>query len=201
MHRAAAPVLSLALLPGAAYAHDYATGKPAYAAFLDGARGYLASPSLILPVLALAVALALWRPTGLMRLWHFFIYGTLAGGAVAPFAESWAEVLPVSVGLVVAAHAAMIPLERAKAALPWLAALTGFAVLFAAFYGHDFVEVQVATRFGLLSTANAMLAFFVWVISLTHYKIPHPATGILWRIVASWLAAIQILYLAFMLSA
>ena len=88
-------------MPAAAQAHAFSPGKDAFGAFQDGAGVVLGAPGLILPVTALGIALALWRPSGLRAGWPPFFLGGLAGIALAPFAGGWAGLMPVGVGLVV----------------------------------------------------------------------------------------------------
>lgn len=199
MRRRGAAFAAASLAPGPARAHAFATGQDASGAILDGVGVVLASPVLLLPVLALAVALALWQSDGLVRAWPHFLIGTLVGMAAAPYAGSWAAVLPMGLGLVVAALAALAPLDRLGPALPLLAGLAGFATLLAALEGHGWADVPLPTRLGILIAAHATLAVAAGLVAVSRARIAHPLTTTLWRIVASWLAAILLLYLAFML--
>lgn len=186
--------------PGPALAHAFATGRDAYGNFLEGAGVALGSPGLLLPVLALAVALGLWRREGLLGAWPHALAGSLAGLALAPLAGPWIAPAAMGVGLVLAVLAALVPLARLAAALPLLAALTAAIVLAAALEGHGFAEIPQATRAGLLFGVHFALSAGAGLVRFTRERIAHPATDIGWRVAASWLAAILVLYLAFTFS-
>jgi hypothetical protein len=187
------------VLPGPASAHAFSTGKDAYGNFLEGAGVILVTPVLLLPLLALAVALGLWRAEGLLAAWPHALAGSLIGVLAAPFAGPWVGLAAMGIGLVVAVFAALVPLARSGNALPWLAALTGVAVLAASLEGHSYAEISNATRAGLMFGAHFALAAAAGLVRLTRDHVRHPATTILWRVVASWIAAIVVLYLAFSL--
>lgn len=194
----AAP-FALLLAPGAARAHAFGVYDSAYNAFLEGVGVFLASPGLLLPILALAVALGLWRAEGLLAVWAPVLLATLAGIALAPFVGPWAGLPPLALGLVVAALAALVPLERLAPAIPMFAVLTSLAAMVAALEGHGWGEVSLATRAGLLFGLHVALAAGAGLVRVTRETFRHRATDILWRVVASWLAAILVLYLAFAL--
>lgn len=197
--RRAGLALAVGAAPTAAKAHAFSTGKDAYGAFLEGAGVVLGAPGLILPVAALGIALALWRSEGLLDAWLLFLIGGLAGIALAPFAGAWAALMPIGVGLVVAVIAALVPPQRIGPAMPALAGLTGGAVALAALEGHGWGEVAVATRVGILFAANIGLASVAGAARVSLEGIAHPATRIAWRIAASWVAAILVLSLAFLM--
>jgi len=198
MRRAGALCLAGALVvPGAARAHAFATGRDAYGNFLEGAGVALGSPGLLLPVLALAVMLGLWRREGLLKAWPHALAGSLIGLALAPLAGPWVATALLGIGLVLAALAALVPPGRIAPALPWLAALTAAIVLAAALEGHGFAEIPNATRVGLLFGVHFALSAGAGLVRYTRDRIAHPVTDIGWRVAASWLAAILVLYLAF----
>lgn len=194
----AAPV-ALMLAPDPARAHAFGVYDSAYNAFIEGAGVFLASPGLLLPILALAVALGLWREEGLLAVWVPVLLATLAGIALAPYAGPWAALPPLAFGLVVAALAALVPPNRFAPARPVLAVLTALAAMVAALEGHGWSEVAPATRAGLLFGLHAALAAGAGLVRITRTAFPHRATDILWRVVASWLAAILLLFVAFTL--
>jgi len=197
MRRAAAVVLIAAAAPGTAHAHAFATGRDAYGNFLEGAGVALGSPGLLLPVLSISVALGLWQREGLLKAWPHALAGSLLGLAVAPLTGPWIALTAMGLGLLLAVLAALVPLARVSAALPWLAALAMAATLAAALEGHTFGEIPQATRVGLLFGAHFGLAAGAGLVRLVRDRLDYPATIIGWRVMASWLAAILVLYLAF----
>ena len=190
-----------ALLPGAAFAHAFDTGRDAYGLFLEGAGVILATPALILPLVAMGVALGLWRTEGLLAAWPGFLLGTLAGFALAPVVPPAILLVPLAFGLVIGVLAALLPLERIAAALPILAGLMGLAIVTAALEGHSFTEIGVLIRAGIFFAANLTLAIAAGVIRWVTERWPGEVTRIGGRVAASWLAAILVLYLAFSLTA
>lgn len=191
---------ALACAPGTALAHAFGGYDGFYNNFLDGAAVFLASPGLLLPVLALALALTLWRIEGLLAVWGWVAVATLAGVALAPFIGPWVAPLPLVFGLVVALLAALVPLARIAPAMLPLAVLTGLVVMLAALDGHSWSDVALATRAGLLFGFHLSLAAAAGLVRVLRERFDHPATLIGARIVASWIAAILVLYLAFSLS-
>lgn len=198
-HRAAW-TLVFAALPGSASAHAFSTGKDAYGAFLEGAGVILATPSLTLPLFALAVVVVLWRPGGLLRAWPLFILGQLAGLALAPVVGSWAVLMPLSFGVALGLLAAVVPIARIGDAVPVLAGLTGAAVMLAALEGHGWGELGMPIYLGLLFGANLATAAGAGLLHELRMRWPGQVTDIGLRIFGSWVAAILVLYLAFTLT-
>ena len=202
MRQAGALGLAGALaIPGVAHAHAFASGGDAYGNFVDGTMVVLASPDLLLPVLALAVMLGLWHRDGILKAWPYAFLGSVAGIAAAPLAGPWVAGATLGIGAVLAVLAALVPLARISPAIPVLAALAALVTLATALEGHAYAEIPHATRLGLLFGFHFMLAAVAGLVRYTRDQIDHPATTIGWRVVASWLAAILVLYVAFSFSA
>lgn len=200
MRRAVSLAFAAALVPGVARAHAFGSYDSAYQNFLEGAAVFMAAPGLVLPVLAVAVALALWQREGLLQAWGLGLVATILGQGLALLAGPWIAMVPLGLGLVVAVLAALVPLARLGPAMPVLAGLTLLAVTVTSLEGHGWGEVALATRVGLLFATHLVLAAAAGAVRFTRDKVPHRATDILWRVVASWLAAILVLYVAFTLS-
>lgn len=197
---AAAATVAALLAPGSAFAHAFSTGRDAYGNFLEGAGVALASPGLLLPVLALAVMLGLWQDEGLLKAWPHALVGSVAGLLLAPFVGPWVALATLGIGAVLAVITALVPLKRLSAAIPLLAGFAMLMTLAAALEGHDIEEIPNATRVGLLFGVHFALAAGAGLVRVTRERILHAATTIGWRIAASWLAAILVLYLAFSLA-
>ncbi|MAM60159.1 hypothetical protein [Maritimibacter sp. UBA3975] len=189
--------LLAALVPGAAHAHAFSTGRDAYGAFLEGAGVILATPGLILPLAALAVTLALWKADGMMAAWPAFLIGQVAGMALAPLVGPWIALVPLAFGLVLGGLAAVAPLGRLGPALPVLAGLMGGVVMAASLEGHTVTEIGVAIRLGLFVAANIATAAIAGLARSMLERWDGEVTRIGWRVAASWIAAILVLYLAF----
>lgn len=199
MRRSASLALAAAVAPGVAEAHAFGSYDSAYQNFLEGAAVFLTAPRLVLPVLAVAVALALWQRDGLLKAWGLVLAATLLGQGLALVTGPWIAMVPLGLGLAVAALAALVPLARLGPAVPALAGMTLLAVTLASLEGHGWGEVALATRVGLLFATHLALAAAAGAVRVSRDRFPHRATDILWRVFASWLAAILVLYLAFAL--
>lgn len=185
-----------ALGPDAAAAHGFAPDRGMVGGFLDGADVVLATPGLILPLAALGIALALGRPGDMRRAAPAGLAAALAGLVAAPVAGPWVLVAPLVLGLVVAAVAALAPPGRTGPVLPVLAALSGLGIVAAVFAGHGLRDVPHPVRVGVVTAVLAVPAAVRAVVQATRDAVPHPAATILWRIAASWIAAILVLFLA-----
>lgn len=192
----AAPV---AVAPGLAHAHAFTAGADAYSAFLEGVGVILGTPGIILPLVALGVMVMLWKPEGLLSAWPLFLVGQVIGLGLAPLVGPYAAVLPVSVGVVLAVLAALVPIARLGPAVPILAGMTGFVVMLAALEGHGWGELGIPIYAGLLFGANIATAAMAGIIKILFETWPGQITRIGTRILASWVAAILVLYLAFAL--
>lgn len=199
-----APVTGLGLaalvLPGRAQAHAFSAGKDAYGAFLEGAGVILSTPSLILPLVALAVMVVLWKTEGLLATWPLFLVGQAAGLALAPLFSPGVALAPLGVGLVVGSLCALVPIARIAAAVPIFGALTGGTVMLAALEGHGWGEVRFPVYLGLVFAANLAVAASAGLARVIVERWPGEITVIALRIAASWVAAILVLFLAFALT-
>ncbi|MBV7379569.1 hypothetical protein [Maritimibacter dapengensis] len=189
-----------ALLAGRAHAHSFTAGADAYGAFLEGAGVIFGTPGLMLPLVALGLLVALWQIEGLLTAWPIFLGGQVAGMIAAPLVGPSAALLPISFGLVLGALAALVPLNRLGRAVPVLAGLMGLVVMLAGLEGHAWGELTIPIYLGLLFGANVAVSATAGIVRVCRETWPGEATRIGARIIASWVAAILVLYLAFALS-
>lgn len=186
--------------PGTAAAHTFKTGADTYSAFLEGAGVVLGSPSLILPLLVLGLSLSLWALDGMVRVWPLFLGAQVVGFGVAPFVGEWAMLLPLGLGLGLGALTALLP-EGRQGQSPYVFAVAmGLAVICAALEGHSYGEIGLPIRTGILLGVNLGVAAMAAVMAMVLERWDNPITRIGGRVAASWLAAILVLYLAFVLS-
>lgn len=196
MRRAFAAV-ALSLVPGVVAAHSFSSGLTPAGYLVEGALAVLAQPWLILPAAALGVALGLAGRRGLWRALGVLAVALGVGLAVSPYVVAQAIVAPpLGVGIVVAVVAALTPPGRVRAALPGLAALTGLTVGADALEGYYAVDMPPTLLIGILGAALGTVAAVAGLAILTRGRFPLPWVTILWRVAASWVAAIQLLYLA-----
>ena len=67
------------LVAGQARAHAFQGGADGYAQFVEGAGVILTYPGILLPILALGVAVSLWDTEGLPRVWPHALAGQVLG--------------------------------------------------------------------------------------------------------------------------
>lgn len=194
--------VALALLPRAARAHSFASGLDPLGYLVEGALAVWAAPWLMLPVAVVGIALGLAGAPVIRTALAAFLAGALVGLAASAFVGVWAQVVPpLAVGLVVAVLAALVPSERTGPALPGLAALAGATVAADVLEGFFFLDVPATLLAGIAGAATLAVAAIALGVVGTRRWVARPWITILWRIVASWGAAIQVLYLAFILAA
>ena len=188
-----------AVLPaGRAHAHAFQSGADSYAQFLEGAGVVLRYPETLLPVLALGILLSLWDREGMVRAWPAFLAGQLGGLALAAVVGAWIASVNLAAGLVVATLGALLPRHvRAEALAAGL--IIGLLVIAASLEGHGFLELPLFIHLGILFAANLAVACTAGAARFAMEQIEAAWMHILWRVAASWLAAILALFLAFTL--
>ena len=192
---AAAALLAAALAPGAARAHAFDSGADFYQQFLEGTRVVFIYPGIFLPLLALGVLVSLWDREGMIRAWPAFLGGQVAGVLIGPLAGEGIAAVYLAVGLAVAALAALWP-EARRALVLALAAAVGAGALATALEGHGFGELSVFIHAGILLAANLATAVVAGLARATFDWTDAAWLRIGWRVVASWLGAVQVMLLA-----
>lgn len=189
------------LTPSSAFAHAFSAGADKYAQFLEGSAVAITVPSMMLPLAALGVLLGLWRQDGMVKVWPLYLVTVLiGGGGLAPFVEAWIIPAFIGLGLLVATAAALAP--KLPSVVAFLGAgLTGLAGASTALEGHAFLELPFFTYLGIFFGLNLTVAFSAAVVSASLQKWSVGWLRIAWRVAASWIAAILVLYLAFLISA
>jgi len=185
--------LLLVWLAGPAQAHAFKSGSNLYGQLLEGIGLVFADPRLILAPLALAVLAALKDARGFPRQWVFLLVGVLAGQLIAP-------VIPPAImiaALVTAVITAISALSLYHRLLDLMALLVGVVTAAAALEGHGFFEVPVLLRIGIFVGVSITVAAPAALAGMSMAQFPYAITPILWRIAASWCAAIAIMLIAF----
>ncbi|NKX44937.1 hypothetical protein [Roseicyclus persicicus] len=198
MRRGLALVAAAACAAGRAEAHAFQGGAGAYEQVIEGAAVILGYPGLLLPLLALGIAVSLWDSEGLPRVWPGALAGQVAGILAAPLAGVWIAPAVMALGVGVAALAALWPDSR-RDVIAALAVATGLGVMMSALEGHGLFELPLFIHLGLVFAANLVLAAGAGAAALTLERVAAPWMRIGWRVVASWIGAILLLVLAFTL--
>lgn len=184
--------------PDRAGAHAFQAGAGAYQQFLEGAGVMVFTPGLLLPLAALGILLALWHAEGMVRAWPALIAGLALGIPLAAIAPPATETVLTALGAATAALAALLPRHWRSEALA-LAALTGLLAMAAGLQGHGLLELPLSIHAGLFFAANLVTACTAGLARVALERVPAQWMRILWRIAASWIAAILVLLLAFAL--
>ncbi|WP_148234735.1 hypothetical protein [Pseudooceanicola batsensis] len=189
-----APVVAA---PGPAWAHSFRSGADGYQQFLEGAWVIVGYPGILLPLVALGLLLGLWDREGMVRAWPALIVGLVLGvplGAVAPVAVATGF---VAFGVFVAALTALLARHSRYEAFA-LAGIAGAMAMATALEGHGLFQLPVMIHLGLFLTANLAVAASAGLVRVSTDHVPAQWMRILWRIAASWIAAVLILYLAYL---
>ncbi len=192
----ASAALAIILFAGPAQAHTFLPEGGFYDRFIEGNLVVLAYPATLLPLIALGLMASLWDPEGLLRVWPSLLLGQLVGIGLATMVGSAIVIGLLSAGAVVAIFAALlnahkdIEVHLAAFAIGTLAVATSLE-------GHGFFELPVAIYIGILFATNLTVAVSSALPRVTMERNDAAWLRIFWRVVASWIGAILILYLAF----
>ena len=179
-----------------AEAHAFKSGADFYAQFQEGVSVILAYPQTLLPLLALGVLLSLWQPEGLLRVWPMFLAGLVIGFFAGPLVGTWIVSTTLAVGIATAILAAILE-RHSDIETKSLGFGLGFLTMASSLEGHAFFELPFFIYFGIFLAANMVVAV---AAGLTRYALERWKQNwmrIVWRVVASWIAAISLLLIAF----
>lgn len=184
---------------GRAEAHSFQSGVGHYQTFVEGTRVVLAYPATLLPLLALGILLSLWHPEGPLRAWPSFLAGLVAGIPLAALDGAWMLPAVLAAGAVTAVLAALLPRHQRAEALAVSFVIGAMAVM-VSLEGHGLFQLPLALHAGILLAVILAPVCMAALARIAMERYPAPWMRILWRIAASWLAAILILHLAFTLT-
>lgn len=186
----------LLLAPGAVQAHSFKSGAGSYQDFLEGGKAIIAYPGVLLPLAGLGLLLALWDREGMIRAWPALIAGLLLGVPLGAVSTPGVALALIGLGTFVAALAALLSRHWRAEALG-LAAVTGALAMATSLEGHGFLQLPVFVHLGLFVTMNLVVAVSAGLVRVSTDRFPADWMRIGWRVAASWIAAVMVLYLAF----
>ena len=189
-------VLAALICSGKAEAHAFDTGADQYAQFIEGVGVILASPETLLPLAALGILISLWQPEGLLRVWPVFLIGQAIGIPLAAAIGPWVVPTVQGAGLLIAVWAALMQ-RHARIAVIVASLTLGALVMMASLEGHGLLELPVAIHLGIFFGINLSIAMVAGMARFAIEQVDTTWMRILWRIAASWLAAILVLLFAF----
>lgn len=199
LRKVALAVAAASIAAAPAHAHAFNADADWYGQFLEAAGVVLGLPQLILPIAALGIFLALWDLDGLPKAWPAYLAGQVAGLGLAPSVGPAVAVAPVIVGAI-AGIAGALGWPRSRLAALSIAFAMGTAVFASSFEGHGFLALSVYIHVGFLFAANVAVAAVAGLARVTFDASDAAWVRIGWRIAASWLAAILVLFAAFSLA-
>ena len=186
-------------MPVTASAHDFLKSA-AYESFVEGAGLAMGWPPSAILLCALALFASLSMRESMPSIWLHFIAGCIAGLAIAPWVPERPSGFVLLMAAVVATAAALRP-ESRLSALRALAAITGATACAALMAGHAHGEVPATAIAGVTLGANMLVAIVAGLVEAGMRHFRRPWLVIAFRAIASWVAAIAVLVLAFEFSA
>lgn len=199
LRRSAAITAALITLSTRAHAHSFGAGTDAFEAFVEGSSAVLFSPWSLLPCLSLGILLTLWQVEGMVKVWPVLLASHVVGFVLAPMVGTWVIPTLVAVGAITGALAALLPRHSRPEALV-LSTVVGLLTMLVSLEGHGWLELSIPIYVGIFAAASFAVAAGAGIARLAVERFPQPWMRIAMRIAASWLAATQVLMIAFLLA-
>ena len=196
-HRSPAWIAGLALLPDLAAAHAFSSGADQYAQFVEGTGVPLGAPAILLVALPLGVLIGLAGRDGMPLAWPGLLAGLVAGWLAGPLIGPEIALAATGVGAVLGTLGAVAPAQPRPALLA-LSALAGALAMLVAIEGHGRWELPVLIPLGIVLGVHLVVVLPAAVVSGALACWPAPWMRIGWRVLASWIAAAAVIYLAFL---
>lgn len=190
---------AFALLPMAAEAHNFAKGT-IFPQVIEGIGASLNSPSGLLTLIPLGIMASVWQTEGILRLMPPLAAGLVAGIFLALFGSPAYVVPSLCVGII-CALLAVIARPWPFAPLAALAAAAGVLVNMVTLEGHGFGELQFGIYVGIVLGAAVIPLIAAAVTRGALQKVPAFWMQIAVRVIASWSAAIALMYMTFQFKA
>jgi len=184
---------------GAAQAHSFGTGTDAFEAFVEGSNAVLFSLFSLLPCLSLGVLLTLWQLEGMIKVWPLLIATHVVGFLLAPLVGTWVIPTLVIAGAITATLAALLPRHTRPEAMA-LTGIIGFLTMLVNLEGHAFLELTTPIYVGIFVASSFAVAAGAGIARIILERFSYDWVRIGLRIAASWLAAMQVMLLAFMVA-
>ncbi len=164
-------------------------------AFSAGFVEPLASPPVVLVILAAALAAAIWRGDALLRLWATLAAGTVAGAAIA-FTDIVNPLLAAFTGVILLGLLGALGSPVSVQAMRVTATLAGAVLAVSALGWHAWAMAPATSYTGTLVALNAGFAIACGVLGLLATAVKAPWMPFALRAVSSWLVAIALMMAA-----
>ena len=177
-------------------AHAFRSGADFYEQFLEGASVILAYPGTLLPVMAIGILAGLWDRNGMVRAWPAFAAGLVLGMPLSALIGPAIAIWLIALGVLTASLAALLSQHNAIQCLI-LSFLTGLLAMMVSLEGHGLFELAGFIYVGIFVAANIVFVATANVTRMTIEQFRTAVTSIAFRVFASWIAAMLLLFLAF----
>lgn len=181
---------------GRAEAHAFRSGADFYDQFLEGASVVLAYPGILLPLIAVGILAGLWHDDGMACAWPSLTSGLVLGIPLSVFAGPVVAIWLIGLGVLTAVLAALLP-RHGTVQVVALAFLTGLLAMMTSLEGHGLFELPAFIYAGIFVAGNFAFVASANLTRMTIERFPADATSILFRVFASWIGAMLLLFLAF----
>ena len=196
----------LACLPALAFlfsaipakAHDFGSGGSFYTDFLTGFETAMTELPVLLLLGATGILVSLWDKEGLPKVWLAFAIGVITGLILPLFVP----VHPVYFGYGGAMAAGLVAAAAIKPDIQWMRVILFVAGLLPAsaiLADHEWGSVPTFVYVGIFFMLNLGLAVSAGIVSQGLERLAYGWTSIVFRALASWLVAIALMSLAFLL--
>lgn len=192
---------ALCIVGSSAQAHSFGAGTDAFGQIIEGASVPFLEPVTLLCCLALGLLHTLWRPHGVIAVMPHLIIGQIVGFLAAPHLGQTVYLGATIIGIISAVIAGLF--ARPMTALIILTTVaTGFFTITVALEGHHWLELPLLIYLGIFLGSLFAVILAAGLSQLVFDTLPKkPYVSIGLRVVASWLAAIQIMMLASQIAA
>lgn len=193
------PLLAAAIsfaATGHAQAHAFQSGADFYEQFQEGGYVVLAYPGVLLPLVAAGFLAGLWHTDGMARTFPAFIIGLLIGVPAASLVGPVVAILLIVLGIITAALGALLN-QHNRLECKTLGFATGLLAAMVSLEGHGLFELPLFIHLGIVILATMVFVGSANLVRLTINRLEHPIITIGFRVAASWIAAMLVLFLAF----
>lgn len=190
--------LVLALVPLNAGAHEFEIGGGAYDDFLSGGAAVLNDLPVLLALMSTGILVSLWNRQGLPLVWPAFLASVIAGFVLAGLVP--VDPVPVLYGAaIITGLLAVAAVRRTRPIMAGIVFGAGLMTGWGILAGHGWGELPPGVYAGLFALFNLVLAASAAFASALLTRLSSRWTEIALRALASWLTAIAIMSLAFVL--
>ncbi|WP_425093940.1 hypothetical protein [Tropicimonas sp. S265A] len=198
MIRRTVAAAALLCTPLRAEAHAFQAGQEGYDLFVQGvAQPWLALPTALVLV-GTGLLLAIWREEGMLAGWPVLAVCAAIGFGLGPLVPPVGVVALAAFALAVGGLGILAP----RLPGPGVLAMAGGAMLLSARYlmeDHPMGDLPLPFLLGMAGGALAAVGLPAGVVQASRTLTEAPWVLIFWRALASWVAAVAVLMVAFTL--